>query len=108
MYEKEIFNEFRMARDFAKFQNNLMDTGMSEADMQIAIENAGYSDRVKSNPMINTIIYGDNNFMPTDILTPTNFLNILDKQVAELDVDVLQEIYNKYWNKPLLGEEDEQ
>ena len=107
MYEKEIFNEFRMARNFAKFQNNLMDTGMSEADMQIAIENAGYSDRVKRNPMINTIIYGDNNFMPTDILTPTNFLNILDKQVPELDVDVLQEIYNKYWNKPLLGEEQD-
>ena len=42
---------------------------MSEADMQIAIENAGYSDRVKSNPIINSIIYGDNNFMPQDILT---------------------------------------
>ena len=46
--------------------------------------------------------------MPKKILTPTNFMNILDKQVPELDIDVLQEIYNKYWNKPLLGEEEDE
>mgnify|MGYP003110385228 FL=1 len=108
MYEKEIFNEFRMARNFAKFQNNLMDTGMSKEDMQTAIERAGYSDRVKSNPLINSIIYDNDMFIPKQILTPTNFINIIEKQVPEVDVDILQGIYNKYINKELLGEEDEQ
>ena len=105
MYEKEIFNEFRMARNFAKFQNNLMDTGMSKEDMQTAIERAGYSDRVKSNPLINSIIYDNYMFIPKKILTPTNFINIIEKQVPEVDVDILQGIYNKYINKQLLGEE---